>query len=317
MRLRRWGWWHILWAAPLASILFNILWERGASLLGGNACRGLLGRSIEVVLIAFMTAFPILKFAMANRLAGRLERENLDRVASGLGAGLYLVDRDFHIQWVNRAIEKRFGPLKHLKGRTCHDAFWNEPEICPNCPRRTSRDGAEAVPFDKIVVDRRGLRRYYELINFPIMDAAGRTNQFLELVQDTSRVMTLLSKLKAHESEMGELFEDSTDAIFVCDLETGHILLTNPAFQRWVGYTRLQLLTNNWSDVYAPSSSEGRPALLSEIAQEGSTNEIDLPFTRSDGRRIVLNCTAAVTTYQGRQAVIISGRPGRGRDDGD
>lgn len=309
-RLSQFNIWHLVWLCPLAAVLLHLIWQNTVE-MWLPIQRDPLERvtdSVEAVLLAVAIATVAVRLIVGQTFVAHAERDKLDRVASGLGVGLYLVDRDFHIQWVNRAIEKRFGPLKNLQGRTCHEVFWNEPDVCPTCPRRFSKEGVDAIPFEKTQVDRRGVKRFYELINFPITDPNGRTSQFLELVQDTSRTMSLLQNIKERESEISELFEDSKDAIFVSDLETGHILLTNPEFQRLLGYTRLQLQTTNVGELLTSAEAAGVRELLDRVAKQGSVTSLPMSFIRSDGGRVVLDCSAALTTFRGRRSVITSGR---------
>lgn len=112
------------------------------------------------------------------------ERQKLDRIVSGIGAGLVLIDRDLRVAWVNEHYRKKLTAGKDgITGTKCYSALWGEESPCRNCTAsRTFASG-------KIEKGRRQVKAgrdmyYYSITAAPINDESGNVTQVLELIQD-------------------------------------------------------------------------------------------------------------------------------------
>lgn len=61
----------------------------------------------------------------------RNERDNLKNILKAMRDCVYIVNRQFDIQYANPAMEKEFGNYKDLK---CYKYFHDRVKICPWCP---------------------------------------------------------------------------------------------------------------------------------------------------------------------------------------
>ncbi len=60
----------------------------------------------------------------------RLERNNLRNIFESIGDGIYIVNQQYDIQYVNPILVKDFGPYEERK---CYEYFHDRDEICPWC----------------------------------------------------------------------------------------------------------------------------------------------------------------------------------------
>jgi PAS domain S-box-containing protein len=58
------------------------------------------------------------------------ERDQLRRILDGMPDGVYVVGRDYELQYVNPSLRARGGPVN---GRKCHEYFHGRTEPCPDC----------------------------------------------------------------------------------------------------------------------------------------------------------------------------------------
>lgn len=60
----------------------------------------------------------------------RAERDNLHNMFESIEDGIYIVDQQYDIQYVNPVLIKDFGPYE---GRKCYEYFRDRDEVCPWC----------------------------------------------------------------------------------------------------------------------------------------------------------------------------------------
>lgn len=58
------------------------------------------------------------------------ERDKLNNILNSMEDGVYIVDKNYNIQYVNPAIEAYFGPVQNRK---CYQYFHNQLQVCPWC----------------------------------------------------------------------------------------------------------------------------------------------------------------------------------------
>ena len=134
------------------------------------------------------------------------EEQKLDRIVSGIGAGLALINKDFSLVWVNEYYKEKLS-LKDDKilGKKCFRAFWERDSNCRDCAvLRTFESGK--IERDKIVVKRENALKYYNITSTPINDEKGNVIQVLELTQDETESKKLEIQLE-HASKMAALGE--------------------------------------------------------------------------------------------------------------
>lgn len=60
----------------------------------------------------------------------QVERDNLKAILDGMNDGIYIVNRDYEIQYTNPSTEREFGPVLDRK---CHEYMHDRNEVCPWC----------------------------------------------------------------------------------------------------------------------------------------------------------------------------------------
>src|ERR1043166_9439296 len=80
------------------------------------------------------------------------------------GAGIWLLDKNMRVVWMNDVMEKIYGPLTEAKGQNCFKTFRGRMSKCPDClPTRAFESGNIISGYiSRTTQD--GIHRYYQLV---------------------------------------------------------------------------------------------------------------------------------------------------------
>ena len=154
----------------------------------------------------------------------RLERNKLKKILDATDDGVYIVSKDYDIEYVNPTIEKQFGPWK---GHKCHEYFHSRETPCPWC-KNAEVFGGKSLRWEFHVAKN---DRIYDLFDTPITNADGSVSK-LEILHDiTDRV-----RAEQERARLAVAIEQAAEGVVMTDRD-GFILYVNPAFEQITGYS--------------------------------------------------------------------------------
>jgi len=162
----------------------------------------------------------------------RYERDNLARVIEAMADGVYIVNQQYDIQYVNPVLVQDFGPYQ---GRKCYAYFHDREEVCPWCKNQDVFAG-KTVQWEWYSLKN---QRTYDLIDTPLRDADGNILK-LEILRD-------ITERKRAEEELRKLsraIEQSPGTVAITDAQ-GNVEYVNPKFTQLTGYTLEEVLGQN------------------------------------------------------------------------
>ena len=107
-------------------------------------------------------------------------------------------------------------------------------------------------------------------------------------------------------STLGEVFEQSTDAVFGIDTG-GRIRFANRTFERLLGYSRKQLRGTQCAEVLCGTDIHRRPfcgphcPIPKTVVDDPTINDFDIVVKRNDGDSLLVNIGASYTPRQLRE----------------
>ena len=104
------------------------------------------------------------------------ERDNLAGILNAMEDGVYIVNNDHEIEYINQALQKQFGPIRNRK---CYQYFHNRQSACPWCKNQAVFSG-QTVRWDWYS-DKTG--RTYNLVDTPLKRSDGSILK-LEIFRD-------------------------------------------------------------------------------------------------------------------------------------
>lgn len=123
------------------------------------------------------------------------EKQKLDGIVSGIGAGLVLLSKDLKVLWGNRIATEWFGPLDQLQGRKCYSALWAEGNFCQDCASMRAIRSGNVEQSEKVVAGGNGQARVFQITTSPIKNSQGAVIQIVELIQDITEKKQLEAQL--------------------------------------------------------------------------------------------------------------------------
>ena len=205
--------WHMGRTEPVRKLIaycpidaFGLQWSLAISAPYREIMEPLMNSVIG--LVVFLCCFIVIIVVGTGLL--QLEREHKRRIDQELSwslevfdsitDGISIIDRDYKVRMVNRAISQWHGQYKSaFHDKPCYTVFQQQQQHCQGCPAREVF--ATGLPaFRKGVATVVGDQKYYfDLTAFPLKDAQGNTVQVAELVKDVTREVNLQTEIVQHE----------------------------------------------------------------------------------------------------------------------
>jgi len=205
--------WHMGRTDPVRKLIaycpidvFGLKWSLAVSAPYYEVMEPLMNSIIG--LVVFLCCFIIIIVVGTGLL--QLERDHKRRIDQELNwshevidsitDGISIIDRDYKVRMVNRAISQWQGRNKSaFEDKPCYTVFQQHQQHCQGCPARETFATGRPT-FRKSVATLVDDHKYYfDLTAFPLKDAQGNTVQVAELVKDVTREVDLQAELLQHE----------------------------------------------------------------------------------------------------------------------
>jgi PAS domain S-box-containing protein len=176
----------------------------------------------------------------------RIERDKLTAIFESMADGVYIVNKNYDIQYVNPVLKRTFGSPE---GKKCHEYFHDSDEPCTFCKNKDVFAGKTvhwewASPKDG---------KTYDLIDTPIKNADGSISK-LEIFRDITERKQAEEALRQSEEKYRGIFDESIAAIYLFDAQKNFID-SNQAGLDLLGYPRKELLKMSIPDVDADTEA--------------------------------------------------------------
>ncbi len=126
----------------------------------------------------------------------RFERNKLINILNSMEDGIYIVNQQYDIEYVNPVLKNDFGPFEGIK---CYAYFHDRTEICPWCKNQEVFAG-KTVRWEWYSSKN---QRTYDLIDTPMKNADGSISK-LEIFRDITEHKRAEEKLKKYAEALEE-----------------------------------------------------------------------------------------------------------------
>lgn len=206
----------------------------------------------------------------------QLEHNKLKSILDSMGDGVYIVNQQYEIQYINPVIEREFGPVKERK---CHEYFHDLPEVCSWCRNQEVFSG-KSVEWEWYSFK---TGKTYDLFDTPILNENGTISK-LEIFHDITQRKRAEKELQKSEEQFRMLVETINEGLGIQD-ENGLWTYVNDKLCHMLGYFQGELI--------------GRPVLefLDEANQsivkdhmagrrKGESKSYEIAWSRRDGQKL-------------------------------
>ncbi len=226
------------------------------------------------------------------------QRDRYQQLFEQVPCQITVQDRDYRLVQYNREFCERFHPET---GDYCYRAYKGRDGKCENCPvEKTFEDGFSHYS-EETAINRDGSRNHWLVRTSPIRDGGGNIVAAMEMSVDITRSKELEAKLAASEKKYYAIFNNIPNPVFVLDAATLEILDCNESVKSVYGYTRDEIVSNAFLDLFNEDEREYYAFKL----QTASVLHHVRHITRRRAALLV-NIRISASEYPGRKVLLIT-----------
>jgi len=173
----------------------------------------------------------------------QMERNKLTAIFEAMEDGIYIVNKNYDIQYLNPALKKEFGSHE---GEKCYKYFHDLDEPCTFCKNKDVFAG-KTVHWEW-TSPKNG--KTYDLIDTPMKNADDSIVK-LEIFRDITEHKKVEQILKKSKEIAESYLNVAAEMIITLDTK-GNISLLNESGHRLLGYKTGELIGRSWFDICLP-----------------------------------------------------------------
>jgi len=277
-------------------VVVNAPYDRVTGFIKKSLREHLLLIGIVVLALAVSSAFVIRKERMKIEAEGEVirwqekmterkkaeealegERNKLKAILDSMADGVYIVDPQYEVLYVNPVIQRERGSVK---GRKCYEYLHDLPGVCSWCKNQEVFAG-ETVRWERYSIK---TDRTYDLLDTPITYPDGNHCK-LQFMRDISDRKKIERALRQSEKRYRMLVDTMSEGLGVQD-ENGVWIYLNDRFCEMLGYSRDDMIGRLLTDFL--DETEHR-VYREQVAKRrrGEVESYGLSWLKKDGQKIL------------------------------
>jgi len=229
-----------------------------------------------------------------------INNNNLINILNCMEDGVYIVNQENDIEYVNPSLTKEFGPYQ---GKKCYYYFHDRTEVCPWCKNQDVFLG-KTVRWEWYS---HKTNKTYDLIDTPLKNADGSLSK-LEIFRDITERKLMEQKLKeSAEEKFRNLVNNVQDIIFELD-ENFICTYVNPQVYSISGYHPEELVGLLYFDWIHPDDVLRIKNELEELLNSRKPLSIEFRRTHKKGYYIHINTRCSLVEIDGKKRIICISR---------
>jgi len=244
---------------------------------------------------------PFIRLKLAEDIV-RIERDNLKNIFEAIEDGVYIVNQQYDIQYVNPVLVKDFGPFE---GRKCYAYFHDREDICPWCKIADILEG-KTVRWEWQSLKN---QKTYDLIDTPLKNPDGSISK-LEIFRDITERVRVEQKLVNSKNLLNATQRIAGVGGWMWNAENKSMFWTDETYRiHEIDPLEIEAGSNEHIERGAECYDEkDRPIILDafqKCADEGMPYDLVFPFTTVKGNRIWIRTAAQAEEENGEVVRVI------------
>ncbi|MFX1260386.1 MAG: ATP-binding protein [Promethearchaeota archaeon] len=216
------------------------------------------------------------------------ERNNLINILNSLEDGVYIVDQQYNIEYINPSLIKEFGPIDNKK---CYEYFYNKTESCERCKIQDVLRG-KTVRREWYYSKN---QKTYEFTGTPLKNPDGSISK-VEIFHNITERKKAEEKLKENSESLSEILLKSPIPTVALNKE-GKILSFNNALEKLIGYKKDDIKNvENAVEKLFPDVNERHKVIKAteRLLNEEMLDKAEFTITRKDGTKKLIDFKVSV-----------------------
>ena len=204
------------------------------------------------------------------------ERNRLKEILDTMPDGVYILNPQYDIEYINPYLRNEFGPIE---GRKCYEYFHGRTEVCPWCKNSEVFSGRSVRwewSFPKT-------GKTYDLFDTPFINGDGTISK-LTLFHDVTESKRAEKALRESEEKFRMLVETMNEGLGIVD-EDGKWAYVNEGLCNMLGYFPGDLIGR---PVIEFVDEANQKVLKKQMAGRGNRewNPYEITYSRADGKKL-------------------------------
>jgi len=191
----------------------------------------------------------------------KCERDNLSNIFKVMNDGVYMVDQQYDIQYVNRVLQEQYGPWKGIK---CYTYFHDRTEICPWCPNQKVFAG-ETVRWEWYS-EKNG--KTYDLIDTPMKGPGGSILK-LEIFRDITERKQAEEQLQEERNLLRAVIDHIPDKVYVKDKNSRFVTCNKATLDKEYLKSETEIIGKTDFDLYDRKTAQELFDVEQELMRTG------------------------------------------------
>jgi len=226
-------------------------------------------------------------------------------LAEQLPVEMVLLSPELKVLWANQAaadLAKK--PIADLLGKLCYVVWGHGDKPCRDCPILKARQTKK--PQFSIRETRGG--RWWSMRGYPVLDDNGEVTALVEFVSDLTIQKRAKKELTKRDREFRELFNSTSEAIFIHDSVSGNTLDCNLTAVEMYGYaSKKEIIGGTLVGLNSdspPFDQEHARALIERATREGPIT-IEWRARKKNGEVFWVEVNVKKTEIGGMQRILV------------
>ncbi|MFT4923848.1 MAG: PAS domain S-box-containing protein, partial [Haloarculaceae archaeon] len=238
--------------------------------------------------------------AAMERVARQQELTLKDRAMDESNIGIVITDPsqpDNPIIYANEGFTRLTGYTKsEVLGENCRFLQGEDTDPETVATMREAIDQDRPTSVEVLNYRKDGTPFWSQVEIMPVRDDEGEVTNYLGFQRGVTERVTREQELQRVKERFQRVFEQSTDAIVLVDVEDDELLEVNQAACEMLGYDREELLALGAEDIYPEDTEDRREAFRSQVRETGAAYTSDVPCVTSRGEIVPTEISGALLT---------------------
>ena len=215
-----------------------------------------------------------------------IERNKLKGILDGMNDGVYIVSKDYEIEYANPSLIKEFGNPGEKK---CYEYFSDHDKLCGWCKNQNVFNG-DSNMWEWISPS---TEKTYSIFETPIINPDGSISK-MEVLHDITDFKKVEQELRESEGRFRAIFEQAAVGVARVKCRTGQYLQANRPFCEITGLDPDEVTAATYNNVTHPDDvQESKDQITRMIAGEIRSFTIEKRYLHKDGSIVWANLTAS------------------------